>query len=207
MLAPTGQQCVTFDLNMYSVNPSQMGNLSVYFFQQTGYTNDREFLEELIWQSKPGLTQSNTSWHKVNIGLFNINNRNEYRVSVQVFFIVITNITSILSWTFCLYDKWQMLMYMYVYVYFFRFFLKSKEVWPCQPFPLITTLSSKELAKEEVRNMLLKYSYLRKSTGNSFQFLNYSLTRFFFLVGFWVVDVTSCYIFIYVVYGNCVSFF
>lgn len=83
ILAATGIQCISFDVNMYSSNVLNMGNLTIYFFQQT-FENNRNFVEEIVWQSKPNLTPTSTSWYKVNFDLFNIDNRNVYKVSRRI---------------------------------------------------------------------------------------------------------------------------
>ena len=84
-LAPTGQQCISFDVNMYSSDISNMGTLTVYFFQQS-FEDNRKFIEEVVWQSNPNLTPTNKSWHKVNFDVFNIDNRNVYKVSRKPYF-------------------------------------------------------------------------------------------------------------------------
>uniref|UniRef100_A0A7M5WM63 MAM domain-containing protein n=2 Tax=Clytia hemisphaerica TaxID=252671 RepID=A0A7M5WM63_9CNID len=81
MIAPTGQQCISFDVNMYANDMNHMGNLTVYFFQQqfgAGYK------QEVIWESSKDLTPTSKKWHKVNIDLFNIDNRNDYRILFKV---------------------------------------------------------------------------------------------------------------------------
>lgn len=80
ILAASGTQCISFDVNTYSSNALNMGSLTIYFFQQT-FENNRDFVEEIVWQSKPNLTATSQSWYKVNFDLLNIDNRNVYKVS------------------------------------------------------------------------------------------------------------------------------
>ena len=99
ILAATGIQCISFDVNMYSSNVLNMGNLTIYFFQQT-FENNRNFVEEIVWQSKPNLTPTSTSWYKVNFDLFNIDNRNVYKVSRRI---VNWKTKNIISYVYSLY--------------------------------------------------------------------------------------------------------
>lgn len=80
LIAPTGQQCISFYVNMYSMTSSEMGTLTVYFVQQTFLDQSGVLVQEVVWESSPDLTATPTSWHKVNIDLNNIDNRNYYFV-------------------------------------------------------------------------------------------------------------------------------
>jgi MAM domain. len=77
-IAPTGQQCVSFDVNMYGTS---MGTLSALFYQQIFYGT----VQEVIWESEPNISPNSTSWQRVNIDLFNIDTRNNYFVSMVVY--------------------------------------------------------------------------------------------------------------------------